>query len=823
MDFLSIHLLLSIFVAVLIIICCIIVFSVFFKKEKVLKNDTLQESDKESTRKKEFSFAEMYNTRIWEGAIASEHYAQRFETHLIDCRVSMVDCISANNKEYIANIMESGERISKYRKLSEFNKKAIPPEKPDLFVMLIEFSKEGTASKEKPNLPIHECLLRLADVLSHKKLLIITKVLENYQTEFLNKKIANEQFFLLAKTLSDMSKSAIEVNKLFESNEQKNRQIAVEKSILSFKRAHDDLQSAKPDKGRSEIVTEIVYLKSLITKMLTIAKQAEIDEAWKPDFFVEFPYDQDHLEADHRIIPLSFKIINKNHELARIPGVDIQVNSLSHDLEPEKANRTLSLASGEADLTVIFRSFAMDTDNSDTKPTIRFLLTYRIRGKEFRYEKEIELPKIIVREKITNPFKDGIAGKALPGDSRLFTGRDQLLMKISREMLDFKSAPLFYILHGHPRSGKTSIVKQLAENPNWLKKKFIYIWTNAELIQDPANYYEDMFSKVREILREQFGIHLRKIDEHERYKDIPWLKTIDLLRLHAKEIRDRKKKLLLVIDEYQKMAIWDEFSDKDKKNILVSNHFYLFPEFIKIVRDEYDDLMTIVMDGQLSLEEIETSGSQGRKWIQLLGGRLNQKNITNFEPKEADEMLIRQFNEYDIQLSNNILDRVKLYTVCHPWLHMLMGYHLFEQMIDETGYFLREDREIKEEDVDLAALKIKGADIKFAWVEPWLLKDFYAQVFLAALGDYSYRRSQDGGDLTEMPVVTLEDINDFLYIQLDLEPGSFNFDAAIPKLIKNHLIHDIGKRGRRFKLHYPLYAIFAHKTGQIHEVLNKKV
>ena len=825
MDFLSITHLLYTFIGVIIIICAVIVLTIALKKETVLKADSPGEDRKSLTQKK-FSLAELLNTRIYSGPRASEDYAHQYTKQLIDRRVSM-ECAPSDCAEETEDLRKTCKQLIDYKQLSESDSSIEPPDIPPLFSLLKTFHSSGSVPESRPNPPIHDCLIQLSEVLRDENLGVTLKVLTRYDGSFhyspkLNK-YCNKQFDILIEALSELVGSIKKANGLIVSAEQKDRQFAVKKSLNAFRKALDHVASAL--QGRSSKVLEATYLELLLKQMIEIAKKADFDESWRPRFEVRFLSDEDQLEVNNRFLNLAFRIVNSNHHqlpLKKGNPIRVQIISLSNDLQPSGEIHSFDLSSGKVEFSVNFRSFALDTAESNTKPKIQFHITYRIMAKDESVQKTIELPPIVVHKKVTNPFKEGAAGKALSGDSTLFTGRIGLLSGLSREMTDFKNTPLYYLLHGSPRSGKTSIVKQLAYNPKWLKGRFIPIWMSGEYIDNPDSFYEWLFDSIKEKLRDDLSIHLKPLEEKKRFKEKPWLRIVELLRLNNKEITKTQKRLLLVIDEYQQLAVWDKFEDKKQEKILATKVPYQFPEFVKVIRDGYDRLMTIVMDGQLSLEDIRRSGAQGERWVQLLGGRITQKDITNLSSKEADELLTRQFSMYDINIHPEILLRARMYTVCHPWLHMLLAYHLFERMIDESGYTLRSDTEVRKNDVDQAALKITGADIKFAWVEPWLIRNNAARIFLAALGERSYRTAKDNNRLPEMPELTVEDVNDFLHYNTGLKPGQFNFNDIIPKLIGKNLIVEAEDRSK-FKLYYPLYAVFAHQTGQIHEILNKEM
>lgn len=823
MNFLSITNLLYVFGIVLFIVLFVIVFTMLIKKEKVNGGEGIGPQGGFPKKNKKFSLAGLHDMRLWKGVHASTQYAMQYENLIIDQKASMVEYIDADDNEEMKLLNEITDSINHYQKLCESTAVAPPPKKPELFQTLREFAASDAKSESKPTLPVYECLLKLADSLSESNLMLMNSLLAKYKGSFPKGVIKNEQFSILVNSLSELTLSAQEAKTLFESNDQKNRQYAVTKIQGALRQIHEELTHARHEKGKSHNIPEISYLQGLSKRMLDLAKTAEISEAWKPIFEVKFMSEEDKLVVKERIIQLEFFIQNKNHRLSPVKEIQMQVMSMSNDLGAVDEHYSLNLSpAGSVSFNVVFRSYAFDTHECDPEPTIRFLITYFIKGKSLSQERLVTLPEIVVRKKTSNPFRDGIAGAALPGTSSLFSGRQEMLTEISRDMLNSETAPLFYLFHGHPRSGKTSIVKQLAENPKWLKEKYCDIWTNAESIQQVSNYYGLLYDRMEELLRNELGIHVKPPGKKPRYEDIPWWRIVDLLRKNADEILETKKRLLLVIDEYQKLSVWDEFADKDKDKIISSDVPYQFPEFIKVLRDESDGIITVILDGQLSLEEIASSGSHGKKWIQLLGGRLTQFPVTNFTPEEAGDLLKPHFRDNGIHLSQDILTRIQLYTAGHPWLHMLMGYHIFQQLIGSSGYELRQETTILREDVDNAARQIKGADMKFAWVEPWLIKDYNARVFLAALGEFSYTRAFTMGDLAVMPEVTLDDINDFLFYKLDIDPKLFAFYRVVPKLKKHNLLLGIENK-KEFKLLYPLYAIFAHNEGEIHQLLNEEL
>ena len=782
-----------------IIIFIIIAICLSGKKNKKIEGDMgVNKYNKASKGALKFSLGKLLEIRYLKGVEESLSYSCEFEKDTVS-KIAQFEVILHQSDEYneLKSILNFIEKYQKEYCSSRVADKA----------MLESFIKEMKDIQQKEDIkipPTYQLLLALSHNLAQKNLLLLIQILSNQEGKFKYDTIKDYNMKELTSCLDELTRKAKEyINNL--TGDQRKKQEAVEYIKRAFEKAHNTC-------GKDGTL-EIIFLKNILTDMIETARKTATEIADKPSFDIELEDVKDDkilLESEH--LRLLFNVKNKNHEFIQVEKINIQPISKSMEIEYNGSSKDVCLVNGEKTIDFTFRTYILEEKNFEKRPTIEFKIRYWLMEEEFDQTRNFQLPEIVPRKRITNPFDTGRVGTGLPGDSPLFTGRQSLLSEICINLLNFDSPSNFYLIYGIPRTGKSSILNQLSGNPNWLKRKYVPIDVSAQESQNIQLFFKNLYLIVADKIKEM-GVGVEKPEE-KFFKDVKapsWQLLIELLRLNEEFIIDKKKRLLFIIDEYQKIAMWDIPSGREN---ISQSLFFQIPEFIKILRDSYGDIASLILAGQESLERVARHNTN---WITQLGGRIVEKKISNFFPEEADSLLRKNFEERNIEISQDCLDRIRLYTSGHPFLHVLMGYYIFNLLID--GDKIRINRKVQIDDIDNAALKIQSSEIKFIWADPWILNNPESRILVMAFAELSYLNVNS---MPNMPSLTIQNIKDHLFRTHRTPYEQFNYDFAVTNLITYGIIERVNQEeGDGYRLLYPIFAIIAHNNNLLSSVLSE--
>jgi len=492
-----------------------------------------------------------------------------------------------------------------------------------------------------------------------------------------------------------------------------------------------------------------------------------------PSFEISLPDASTELTVESRYLHLNFLLEDSN----RVAGLQIisvtprcQSSELSYSGEPL---RRIDFQKHVAEIPFTFGVYIFDNSEYDSTPKIVFDIEYSLFGLRAVRSVEIALPKLIARPRLKNPFRDGELGRGLPGDSKLFVGRHELLSEIATELLNIK--PRFYWLHGLARTGKSSVMNQLSGNPRWLSDRYTPIEIHAQASQGPSAFFLHVYHLVKDAIDLGGGGSTTPHEDFLRKEVSPaWRPVTELLRLNEALLVRQKRRLLVLIDEVQDIARSDRGSEGSDKYTTI---WYQFPEFIKVLRDQYDSAAAVVVCGLWNLTDFDTINYN---WTQQLGGRMEVRKVTNLLPWEADDLIVRQFEPCGVHLSDPVLLRIRKYTSGHPFLQMLMGYYLFERLT-ENGK-LRSDREVSSTDVDAAASGIPTDTLKFIWADPWIRDKPQVRLFLGALGQKSAEAGERNTDFTALGSFSVDTLSKYLYETFQIQFPHLDFESVIGDL-----------------------------------------
>jgi len=799
-----INILFILILLVLITILTIIIYSIKYSPKK-----KTQKSVKFKRNKfKADNLNEIVYVRLFNGIEESIVFAKQFEEKLI-IRLSEDDN-EVLSPEKIRVQQDTLNFLEIYRDI--YCSPTISNEKKNIYELINRLKKiQGTDNSY--TLPVYLFLIEVHQFLcelSNFQLLI--SHIKNYNNKFNTLNTINDDHMKkLISILQKLTKCAQDNYELMNSDIKKDKQSAFHNFTTEFEKFAKTITTYEVKYSEQETtVPELLFLRdAIINPLIELSRQKELDLAERPKFEITMINDNDFIEIDSNYITLKFKIKNIRHELIQIDEIEIFLLCKSSDFKYSGDWENIQLNQGRKIIDFGFHTYIFQKNEFDKYPIIEFKISYWLSNKKFEQEIEYKLPEIKPKIHIVNPFKEGKHGTGLSGQSTLFTGRETVLRKIAIDLLDFNSESLYYWIVGQTRTGKTSVLNQLKENPKWLKKKYIPILISPQKTQNISIFFEDLYDQLKDILK-KLNIHIQNPDEKKlKNSNAPkWQIVTELFRLNEVEILRSEKRILFLVDEAQEISTWErpETTHQDARGRL----FFQFPEFIKVLRDSYGKLAVVILAGHLSLEDLRPINPE---WIKLLGGRITTSVVSNFNKAESDELIKKKIQEQNLLISQENLDIISEYTNGHPFLHILMGYHLYEIIIEKGN--LINNYQISVEDINLAALRISGDDMKFLWLDPWIDCDYSTKLFLGTLAEISYNQE----DTHKMPFVSVENIKQHLFHKYNIPYNNqYEFTFCINKL-RSHQIIEKHYKENKYKLLYPLFAIFAMKKHLLDETL----
>jgi hypothetical protein len=763
-------------------------------------------TNEEVTTNASFSLLDLLEMRFSQGIKASQDYARSYEMNVLMTLSSFEDQQLAESSSFYGQNKRTVTMLQRY--LDFYTKAGALRTEDDIRSFLSELSSTLEGEQIPPIVVIYEILCSLSTVLETSDFIAALKVLSSNKSKIAGFKSKHYVVNQLFKTLARLSKEV-------DSNLQ-----LMSADLLIRRKAVADVQTSITDcyhkiSGNSAGTTdgmyhlpEMKFLIDILGKLKALARKHEVEISEKPKFHISLHPVRDTLIVDNELISLQFLIRNLKHNEIQVDRINIYPISCSNDIQYKGDSRDLRMKGDSMLVSFMFHTYILHETLFDKYPSITFKLKYWIREEEGADNVDLQLPEVAISHRISNPFQNGTIGSGLPGDSPLFVGRHNLLSSISTNLLDFDSAPVYYLIHGLTRTGKSSVLNQLEENPSWLKRKYIPVKISSQTSQQVGSFFKVLYETLKDKISDM-GIrpHLPEKRLLDDTKAPGWQPLQELIRLNEKDISKLRKRILLLVDEYQNLAMSDQ---KDDGLHSVRREF---PEFIKILRDDYGEVITVILAGHQTLQQVARVNYH---WVQQLGGRVTPVQITNFLEDDADQLILSNFDRHRLEVSKECLKRIRTYTHCHPFLHMLMGFYVFERFVENNNYRL--NRSVTAEDIDHAARQIKADQMKFIWADPGIVSDAESSILVAAIGEISYNEARQAGDFIAMPYITIDQVKNHLYLVHNVQYTQYAYDYA-PANLCSYGIIEKSDHGEKYRLSYPIFSISAHRENMLREIL----
>lgn len=414
----------------------------------------------------------------------------------------------------------------------------------------------------------------------------------------------------------------------------------------------------------------------------------------------------------------------------------------------------------------------------------------------------------VVRRPRINPYTDGFGGLPLRGDSPLFTGRQDIVEDILEHLRERTAS--FFVLWGLSRSGKTSVINRIA---HLIRDEAVVVSTSGTLEgMLPGGYVRALKDCVQQELQRQ-GIHLsRKVQEKRRETRREPLEDFFFLLNDIEGILAEKHRMLLVmLDEYDKLALDQERGAKDSTLWLIKTLFD---------RPAYSSFVRFIATGTFSLSQLER---EHRPWREVLGGRMTHRRLDLFGPAEAAELVTMPSASASVKWGQDAINQAYALTGGHPYLVNLLCYSVVEESYGADGGLV-----VSESTITRAVdgwLQESGGGIdalKFCYHEPSSWTRAGTKIVLHVLS----KLSEDAGAscLRDLPCWTQGDVSDYLrrhYPTLSLP--DLGLDAAFDDLEKRQVVRTIdGDGGRAYGIRFGILDYALRRSGALFERVIKE-
>jgi hypothetical protein len=749
--------------------------------------------------------SEIVAVRLSEGVEKSISIAATIDAELVREIAAAADASPGDGTEELKQVQEGRDFIRKYKAFHDDPARLSDREKHDFLILL----REAVASPGSPLGRMYDFLLTFDMAISHASISEILAAFKAVGSSLDDFRSRDSRFGAAIDAVRSVSTAVAPLAAQLDED----RQEALENLRRLLVGAYKRLDKVDGDASNGANAVEYQFLLHRWSAALQFIRQEADSGKNRPLFVISMPKGEGPIELKTTSLSLNF-LIEDTQKTRGLMEITVIPRPRSNDLSyPGEARHKIPFADHKAVVAFAFEAYIFNQVDYDARPVVTFDITYVLFGDHLRDEVDFTIPTLIPRPQIVNPFEEGQIGRPLEGSSTLFVGRKTLMTELSTQLLAPK--PQYFWIHGLARTGKSSVLNQLADNPKWLKEKYTPIEIHAQASQQPYAFFYNYYLILRDTLKDLLGTIITPDEAFIQKRLAPfWRPITELLRENKARLEKSGHRILFLVDEFQELAEWDDDARPERK---VDKVWFQFPEFVKVLRDQYDSVATVVMFGLYSLTDLDR---KHHYWTQQLGGRVEVKQITNLDPPEADELIERQFQKNRVPIAANILERIRTYTGCHAFLHVLMGYYIF-QTLTKDGVF-RHDRRVSASDVDHAATLIPTDKMKFIWADPWIADTPAVRLFLAALAQKSFRHGQDEHDPTVVGWYSADNIRSHLraFHGIEFSDKIMNFETVIGDFYAQSIIIRNSANGL-FSLRYPLFALAGERDHLLERFLEE--
>ncbi|MBD2611415.1 ATP-binding protein [Nostoc punctiforme FACHB-252] len=305
-------------------------------------------------------------------------------------------------------------------------------------------------------------------------------------------------------------------------------------------------------------------------------------------------------------------------------------------------NQRLALRNVAEKLNLHLQDFTRNTD----KYTARFRPIIKC-WREIILNYIDELAKITeLRQEIDSPY---IIGVPLTEEQKIFTGRDDIGLRIEQLLLDHRRPPL--LLYGQRRMGKTSLLNNIGKLlPNTIIPMFIDLQGPPSSASDHAGFLYNLAKDMEKSAKKQ-GLTLPSLTR-EVLKSDPFTYFYEWLDKVEQALEQNTA--LLALDEFEVLdnaIAKGRFDEQDLLGML--RHLI-----------QHRPRFKVLLAGSHTIEEYQ-------RWASYLIN-VQVVHISYLKEAEARQLIERPVKDFTLRYEPNAVERVLQLTRCHPFLVQLL-------------------------------------------------------------------------------------------------------------------------------------------------------
>ncbi|MBN3871877.1 AAA family ATPase [Nostoc sp. JL33] len=305
-------------------------------------------------------------------------------------------------------------------------------------------------------------------------------------------------------------------------------------------------------------------------------------------------------------------------------------------------NQRLALRAFADKLNLQLENFARSSD----KYTVRFYPIIKS-WREIATNYADELAKITeLRQEIDSPY---IIGVPLTREQEIFTGRDDIGLRIEQLLRDRRRPPL--LLYGQRRMGKTSLLNNIGKLlPSNIIPMFVDLQGAPSSASDHAGFLYNLARDMEKSAKKQ-GVTLPSL-AREVLKSDPFTYFYEWLDKVEQALEQNTA--LLALDEFEVLDNAIAKGRFDEQDVLGMLRHLI----------QHRPRFKILLAGSHTIEEYQ-------RWASYLIN-VQVVHISYLKEAEARQLIERPVKDFTLRYESNAVERVLQLTRCHPFLVQLL-------------------------------------------------------------------------------------------------------------------------------------------------------
>ncbi|MEH2023644.1 AAA family ATPase [Nostoc sp.] len=258
-----------------------------------------------------------------------------------------------------------------------------------------------------------------------------------------------------------------------------------------------------------------------------------------------------------------------------------------------------------------------------------------------------ELAKITeLRQEIDSPY---ITGNPITLEQEIFTGRDDIGLRIEQLLRDRRRPPL--LLYGQRRMGKTSLLNNIGKLlPNSIIPMFVDLQGAPSSASDHAGFLYNLAKEMEKSAKKQ-GLTLPSL-AREVLKSDPFTYFYEWLDKVEQALEQNTA--LLALDEFEVLDSAIAKGRFDEQDVLGMLRHLI----------QHRPRFKVLLAGSHTIEEYQ-------RWASYLIN-VQVVHISYLKEAEARQLIERPVKDFTLRYEPNAVERVLQLTRCHPFLVQLL-------------------------------------------------------------------------------------------------------------------------------------------------------